>query len=122
MRKLAVLALTVVPLLLVAGPAQASKDRCRVAKGGTALKRTSTVLVAQNGDRVSACLRPNGRRWYLADDDGLYNTVTIDAVGRSTVTWTESYVPECKANCPPGVNGSTTQHTIDLRTGTVTDA
>ena len=53
-----------------------------MAKGGTALKRTSTVLVAQNGDRVSACLRPNGRRWYLADDDGLYNTVTIDAVGR----------------------------------------
>ncbi len=30
MRKLAALALTVVSLLLVAGPAQASKDRCRV--------------------------------------------------------------------------------------------
>jgi hypothetical protein len=121
-RKLTALALSVVPLLLVAGPAQASKNRCRVAKGGTALKRTRTVLVAQNGDRVSACLRPNGRRWYLADDVGLYNPVTIDAVGRSTVTWTESYVPECKAACPPGVDGSTTQHTIDLRTGTVTDA
>ena len=40
MRKLAVLALAVVPLVLVAGPAQASKDRCRVANGGTALKHT----------------------------------------------------------------------------------
>jgi len=121
MRKVTALALIVVPLLLVAGPAQARKDRCRVTKGGTALKRTSTVLVAQNGDRVSACLRPNGRHWYLADDDGLYNTVTIDAVGRSTVTWTEHYIPECKADCPPGVNGSTTQHTINLRTGRVSD-
>ena len=121
MRKLTALALAVVPLLLVAGPAQASKDRCRVPRGGSALKHTSTVLVTQNGDRVSACLRPNGKRWFLADDDGLYNTVSIDAVGRSTVTWTESYTPECKADCPPGVTGSTTRHTINLRTGRVTD-
>ena len=122
MRKLAALTLTVVPLLLLAGPAQASKDRCRVAKGGVALKRTQTVLVAQNEDRVVACLRPNGKRYHLGDDDGLYNTISIDAVGRSTVTWTESYTPECKADCPPNVTGSTTKHTIDLRTGTITDA
>ena len=43
-------------------------------------------------------------------------------MGRSTVTWTESYTPECKADCPPNVTGSTAKDTIDLRTGKVTDA
>jgi hypothetical protein len=121
MRKLTALALTVVPLLLVAGPAQASKNRCRVARDGATVKRTRTVLVAQNEDRVSACLRPNGKRWYLGRDDGLYHTVTIDAIGRSSVTWTDDYVPECKADCPSGVTGSLTKHAINLRTGLVTD-
>jgi hypothetical protein len=36
------------------------------------------------------------------------------------VTWTESYSPECKADCPPNVTGTTTTHTIDLRTGETT--
>jgi hypothetical protein len=47
--------------------------------------------------------------------------VYVDAVRGTTVTWTESYTPECKADCPPGVNGSTTTQTIDLRTGKVTE-
>jgi hypothetical protein len=122
MRTLAALALVAVPLLVLAGPASARKDRCRVASGGVALERTRTVLVAHHEERVAACLRPNGRRYYLGDDDGLYHTVTIEAVGRSTVTWTASYTPECKADCPPGVTGSTSTHTIDLLSGRVTDA
>ena len=122
MRKLIALALTAVPLLLVTGAADAKNpDRCRVAKDGTALERTRTVLVYQRDDSVIACLRPDGRRYTLGQDDGIYNTLSVDKVGRTTVTWTESYTPECKADCPPNVTGSTTTHRIDLRTGKVTD-
>jgi hypothetical protein len=28
--------------------------------------------------------------------------------------------PECKADCPPDVHGSTATHTINLRTGAMT--
>jgi hypothetical protein len=123
MRKLTALALIAVPLLVVAGSADAKNpDRCRVSKGGTSLERTRTVLVYQRDDSVIACLRPDGRRYYLGQDDGIYNTLSIDKVGRSTVTWSESYTPECKADCPPNVTGSTSTHTINLRTGKVTDA
>jgi hypothetical protein len=74
MRNLAALALTVVPLLVHTAPADARKPRCRVAKGGTALERTRRVLVYQREDQVNACVRPNGRRYNLGTDDGLYNT------------------------------------------------
>ena len=90
-------------------------------QGGVARKHTRTVLVYQRDDTVIACLRPNGRHYELGVDDGLYNTLSVDEVGRTTVTWTESYTPECKADCPPNVTGSTTTHTIDLRTGKITD-
>jgi hypothetical protein len=96
MRNLAALALTVVPL------------------------HTRRVLVYQREDQVNACLRPSGRRYNLGTDDGLYNTVTIDGIRGVTVTWTESYTPECKADCPPDVHGSTATHTINLRTGAMT--
>src|SRR3954453_17822994 len=123
MRKLApALIAALAVALLPAAAAEAKKDRCRVARGGTALERTRTVLVYQRDDSVIACLRPDGRRYELGQDDGIYNTLSVDKVGRSTVTWTESYTPECKADCPPDVTGSTTSHRIDLRTGEVTDA
>jgi hypothetical protein len=120
MRNLAALAPTVVPLLVLTAPADARKPRCRVAKGGTALEHTRRVLVYQREDQVNACLRPSGRRYNLGTDDGLYNTVTIDAIRGVTVTWTASYTPECKADCPPDVHGSTATHTINLRTGAMT--
>src|SRR4051812_8545588 len=122
MRKLApALIAALAVALLPAAAAEAKKDRCRVARGGAVVERTRTVLVYQRGDSIIACLRPNGRRYELGIDDGIYNTLSVDKVGRRTVTWTESYTPECKADCPPNVTGSTTTHRIDLRTGEVTD-
>jgi len=124
MRKRAAVALLLVPLLLASLPAEgaARKDRCRVVADGFALARTRTVLVAQRADTVYACRRPDGRRYVLGEDDGLYHTLSIDVVGRRTVTYTESYTPECKADCPPGTTGSTTASRIDLRTGRITPA
>jgi len=119
MRNLAALALTVVPLLVLTAPADARKSRCRVASDGAALEHTRRVLVYQREDQVNACLRPSGRRYNLGTDDGLYNAVTIDAIRGVTVTWTESSTPECKADCPPDVHGSTATHTLNLRTGAI---
>jgi hypothetical protein len=120
MRKFGTVALSLVALTAFTTAADAKKPNCRVPRGGVALKHTSRVLVYNHDDRVIACLRPNGKRYYLADDDGIYNTVSIDSIKGATVTWTESYSPECKADCPPNVTGSTTTHTIDLRTGETT--
>src|SRR6266498_544128 len=120
MRKITALALTVVPLLLLTASADAKKPRCRIPKGGVERAHTKRVLVFQRDDEVQACLRPNGRRYQLSSDDGIYNTVTVDAISGTFVTWTETYTPECKADCPPGVTGHTTTFTINLRTGHIT--
>jgi hypothetical protein len=119
MRKLAPLLLAVVAVaaLPAAGDAKSAPHRCRVAKDGHAVKTTRRVLVYQNGDNVIACLRPDGRRYVLGQDDGLYNGVTVDAIAGTKVTYTTTYVPECKADCPPDVTGGSTTHTIDVRTG-----
>jgi hypothetical protein len=117
MRKLILLALAVVPVLVLSAPAAAQKPRCRAAAASRIIERTHRVLVYKRDDSVIACQRPNGRRWFLGTDDGLYNLVTIDAVTNRTVTYTVDYTPECKADCPPGVSGGHSTHRIDLRTG-----
>jgi hypothetical protein len=122
MRKTGILALSLVALTALAATtagATVQKPRCRVATGGHEIRHTSRVLVYANGDRVIGCLKPNGKRHYFAEDDGIYRTVTIDAIHGTYVTWTESYSPECKADCPPGVTGSTNTFVINLKTGKI---
>jgi hypothetical protein len=116
-RTLAAVALALIPLVLLSATADARKPHCRVAHDGTTLRHTARVLVYQHEDTVVACLRPNGRRYALGTDDGVYNLITVRAIQGSSVTWTATFIPECKADCPPDVTGSTTKYTIDLRTG-----
>jgi hypothetical protein len=103
--------------LLPAGAAGAKTPKCRAGKGDIVVKRTVRVLVYERDNSVVACVRPDGRHYALGQDDGEYRTITIDAISGTTVTWTASYIPECKADCPPGVTGFTHQHKINLRTG-----
>jgi hypothetical protein len=92
-------------------------DRCVHRDTSTvALTKVQRVYVDETGSYF-ACVRKTGRSTELFTADNLYTSGTIRAVNGYFVAYEWSEVPACKADCPPGVDGTDDTMVTDARTG-----
>jgi hypothetical protein len=100
----------------VAGDAAGKRRACNP-KGSTTVAKTRAVRVFEREGSVYGCLLSTGRARVLDEDDGLYKSVGLLHIAGRYVAWGFDYVPECKADCPPGTTGTTYLGVLDLRSG-----
>ena len=114
MRKL--IPLVAALLVVTAAPASAAThrvDRC-ARYGGDTLRHTALVRVYQSGD-AHACWKPTGSRIFLWVEDE-YDTGGVRAIRGAFVAYDLQSYPTCKADCPPGVTGTSDTKVVNVRT------
>lgn len=99
-----------------ADAAARQRDRCNRAERRT-VALTPLLRVYDADGFYSACLRATGQATELFENDGIYSSGVVRAVAGRFVAYEASHTPECKADCPPGVSGSTLTEVVDARTG-----
>jgi hypothetical protein len=111
-------AVILVAVLPAAAPAKSKRAPCNP-RGSKTVAKTSAIRVyttRATGAYVACALR-GGQRRTMDEPDGVYSNVGVVAVAGRFVAWTFSHVPECKADCPPGVTGSSNVNVMDVRSG-----
>jgi hypothetical protein len=115
----ALAALLVVAALPAAVPAKSHPSRC-YPRGSTTIAKTRSIRVftTRATGAYVACWRAQGARRTMDSPDGVYSNIGLVRIAGRFVAWTFSEVPACKADCPPGVTGSSTVNVMDVRSGT----
>jgi hypothetical protein len=114
----AILALLLVAALPAAAPAKSKRGPCNP-RGSTTIAKTKTIRVytTRSTGAYVACALRDGKRRTMDQPDDVYSNVGAVAIGGRFVAWTFSEIPACKADCPPGVTGSSTVNVMDIRSG-----
>jgi hypothetical protein len=92
------------------------RDKCNREQRRT-VALTAQIRVYERFDAYHACVRATGKATMLFESDGIYNSGVVRAVAGRFVAYEASHVPECKADCPPGVTGSDVTEVADARNG-----
>lgn len=122
MRTRVVVLAAMLVVLAACGSAQARRDRCHAAGARTvALTAQARVFQDEGDGYYYGCDRRTGKRTELWEQDDLYISGGIRSIAGRFVAYAVSEIPGCKADCPPGVDGSYVTSVTDVRTGRTRD-
>ncbi|MDX6663907.1 MAG: hypothetical protein QOG68_113 [Solirubrobacteraceae bacterium] len=121
LRSLLALLTIAVATTAASGVSAAPRDRCnRDDRSTVALTPQQRVYVGTL-DSYNTCMRSTGRSTELFVNDDIYTYGQLHAVAGRYVAYTVNHVPECKADCPPGVVSTNITSVTDAGNGRTRD-